>query len=147
MDTEQGAAGRYAAVGTSARENSFDAGWHVAREAVDRLADPPGVLFVFAAMSYDHRALLWGIEEAVPGVPMVGGTTAGEIAFGGVSESSVVVLAIASGALEFATGIGQDVSRDEKAAVQQMLQGIFRHMDRSRCSSLMIFPNGMGGAA
>ncbi len=134
-----------AAEGFSARDDAYAAGAEAARGALDGLGDTsPGVLLVFAAIRFDHEALLEGIASVAPGIPLVGGTTAGEISGHGVTSDSVVILALKSGPLRFIAGIGTELSRDENAAVRQMAEQMFSVKQHSDAYSLLVFPSGLG---
>ena len=134
-----------AAEGFSAKDDAYTAGAEAARDALDGLGDTsPGVLLVFAAIRFDHEALLEGIASVAPGIPLVGGTTAGEISGHGVTSDSVVILALKSGPLRFIAGVGTDLSRDENAAVRQMAEQMFSARQHSDAYSLLVFPSGLG---
>jgi hypothetical protein len=92
---------RWFAVGESAADDSRTAGGEAAAEAlVDREAC---LLIVFASDSYDHAELLRGVREHAPGVPLVGCSTAGEIATSGPGDAGVVVSAIGGEGFSVAT--------------------------------------------
>jgi hypothetical protein len=132
-------------VGTSHLENSHDAGAEACKIAFDKTDGKADVLLVFAAMRFEHKALLSGINAVAGEVPMVGGTTAGEISPEGFSEGSVVVMAITSSMLSFDSGIGLHMSNDEDACARSLITDIFTDAVMEEASSLLVFPNGMGG--
>ncbi|WP_294345089.1 FIST N-terminal domain-containing protein [Prosthecochloris sp.] len=132
-------------VGTSHLENSHDAGAEACKIAFDKTDGKADVLLVFAAMRFEHKALLSGINAVAGEVPMVGGTTAGEISPEGFSEGSVVVMAITSSMLSFDSGIGLHMSNDEDACARSLIADIFTDAVIEEASSLLVFPNGMGG--
>ncbi len=134
-----------AGVGTSHQEDSFDAGSEAIRLAFEKTGGKADVLIVFGAMRFDHKALLSGIAAVAGDVPMVGGTTAGEISSEGVSEGSVVVMAISSPDVKFHAGIGRHMSRDEEACAREMIADVLSRTIIESTSSLLVFPNGMGG--
>ncbi|NTV16440.1 MAG: hypothetical protein HGB09_03215, partial [Chlorobiaceae bacterium] len=72
-------------VGFSSLADSFSAGQEAAHCAVGKLDRAAKVLIVFAAMRFNHRELLSGISSVAGNIPMVGGTTAGEISSAGFS--------------------------------------------------------------
>jgi hypothetical protein len=76
---------------------------------------------------------------------MVGGTTAGEISTSGFTTQSVVVMALSSDALDFVTGIGKNMSQDEAACGVALIDDIRSRISLEKATSLLIFPNGMGG--
>ncbi len=136
---------RCAATGFSRDDDSFAAGREAAALAVTRLGGRPQALLVFAATRYDHKLLLKGIADVAPGVPLVGGTTAGEISMEGATTQSVVVLALGSDRLRFRTGVGRDLSLNEKQSVGEMLDRLFPGAPPQDAQALLVFPNGMGG--
>ncbi len=133
-----------AAVGSSANDNAFAAGAEAARQALEGLAgSSPGLLLVFGSSRFDQQALLEGIVSVVPDIPMVGGTTAGEISLKGISPDAVVIMALGSEHLRFRTGIGTTLSRDEEAAVREMSGQMFSGSLPDDAQTLMVFPSGM----
>lgn len=132
-------------VGTSHQEDSFEAGGEAIRLAFEKTSGKADVLIVFGAMRFEHKALLSGITSVSGNIPMVGGTTAGEISPKGFSEGSVVVMAISSDELRFHTGIGKHMSRDEDACARELIADIRSRAVIEDASSLLVFPNGMGG--
>jgi len=132
-------------VGFSSLPNSFAAGIEAAKRAIGKLEGVPKVVIVFGAMQFNHRELIAGISSVVGELPMVGGTTAGEISTAGFSTGSVVVMALSNEDLEFVTGIGHDMSRDEAACSVEMANDILKKVTFDPHASLLVFPNGMGG--
>jgi hypothetical protein len=65
---------------------------------------------VFASCGYDLDALLAAIREELGGVPLIGCSTAGEIATAGPGDASVVVAAMGGEGLDVATGTGLQAS-------------------------------------
>jgi hypothetical protein len=116
-------------VGQSSNEDSFEAGREGASEALEKHGGTPEVLIVLGACRFDHQELLAGVVSAAGDVPMVGGTTAGEISTPGFSTQSVAVMALSSEKLDF-FALANDISK--KAATKEPM-------------SLVIFPDGMGG--
>jgi hypothetical protein len=131
-------------VGRSSDKDPFVAGREAASEAL-RKYKSPDVLIVFGAMSFDHRRLLAGVTSITGDIPMVGGTTAGEISTTGFSTQSVVVMALGSDELRFTTGIGQHMSQGEAACGVALVDDIRSRASFRDALSLLIFPNGMGG--
>ena len=132
--------------GVSELQDSYAAGVSAASEALAGISGrTPQVLIVFGAMRFDHRELLKGIMSVAGDIPLVGGTTAGEISTGGFSTGSVVVMALASDYLHCVEGIGHDMSSDEAACAVEMAADILSKGSFDKDASLMVFPNGMGG--
>ena len=72
---------RWLGVGRSADPNGGTAGRDAAASAL--IDGNAKLLIVFCSDSYDLDAMLAAIEVAAPGVPLIGCSTAGEIATGG----------------------------------------------------------------
>jgi hypothetical protein len=109
---------RWAAVGRSAQSDAATAGLEAARAALDGHDDDPGLLLVFASGAYDLPLLIEAIAEVSVGVPLVGCTSAGEIAADGPTQRSVVVLALGGDGLAFSVAAVTGVApRDAGARV------------------------------
>jgi hypothetical protein len=110
----EGTQSRWIGVGSSTDRDSAAAG----REAVGmaRRGADCRLLVVFCSPSHDLPALLGGIREGCPGTPLIGCTTAGEIATDGPGDSSVVVTALGGEGFSVATSAGRQASRDLRAA-------------------------------
>jgi hypothetical protein len=92
-----------------------------ARAAGDALVrDDPKLLIVFCSQSHDLDALLTDIRRRAPGVPLIGCTTAGEIAASGPSEASVVVTALGGEGFAVETAAATQASRDLRKAGAQV---------------------------
>lgn len=99
---------RWFGVGESAAADSRTAG---ADAAVAALAGREArLLIVFASDSYDHAELLRGVAEQAPEVPLVGCSTAGEIAASGPGDAGVVVSAIGGEGFSVATAAAEGAS-------------------------------------
>jgi hypothetical protein len=132
-------------VGQSNNKESFEAGQEAASEALSKHGGTPEVLIVFGSPRFDHGQLLAGIMSVTGDIPMVGGTTAGEISISGFSTQSVVIMALSSDTLDFATGIGMNMSQDEAACAVALVDDIRHKISIKEALSLLIFPDGMGG--
>jgi hypothetical protein len=87
--------GRWLGVGQSRDPTSLDAGKEAARAAV--LRDDADLLVVFCSDAYDLAELQQGIREVSGDVPLIGCSTAGEIASSGPGDATVVVAALGGG--------------------------------------------------
>jgi hypothetical protein len=132
-------------VGHSSNENSFKAGQEAASEALNKHRGTPEVLIVFGSTRFDHQRLLAGINSITGDIPMVGGTTAGEISTSGFLTESLVIMGLSSDRLDFATGIGLNMSQDEVACGAALADNIRNKAPFEEALSLLVFPNGMGG--
>jgi hypothetical protein len=88
-----------------------------ARAADDALIhDDPKLLIVFCSPAQDLRELLWQIRDRAGDVPLIGCTTAGEIATTGPSDGSVVVTALGGSGLAVRTAVATDASGNLREA-------------------------------
>ena len=108
---------RWAGSGRSRLAASAAAGREATIDALAGRSDTK-LLVVFASESHDLPAMLGAINEASGQVPLVGCSTAGEIATGGPSDASVVVFAL-GGPFAVATTAACDASYDLRAAGRQ----------------------------
>lgn len=70
-----------------------------------------GVLF--SSVDYDHRALLEGFTRRWPGLPLIGGSTDGELSTqAGFCHDSVLLTLFAGDGLEARAGLGRKLSED-----------------------------------
>jgi hypothetical protein len=104
---------RWFAVG-SAEGADPEAGARATDEAL--LRDDAKLLVVFASQSHDLPALVQRIQEHAGGVPLIGCTTAGEIATSGPSDPSVVVTAFGGDGFAIETAVATEASRDLRLA-------------------------------
>ena len=134
-----------ASLGQSSNDDSFKAGQEAASEALGKHGKNPQALVVLGSPRFDHAQLLAGISSVAGVVPMVGGSTAGEISTSGVSTQSVVIMALSSDRLKFVTGLGVNMRQDEKACGVALARDIGQKRPMNEALSLLIFPDGMGG--
>jgi hypothetical protein len=132
-------------VGQSNNEDSFEAGQEAASEVLSKQTGTPQALIVFGSPSFDHGQLLAGVVSVTVDIPMVGGTTAGEISTSGLSTQSVVIMALNSDVLHFVTGIGLNMRHDETACGVALADHIRNKISMKEALSLLVFPDGMGG--
>jgi hypothetical protein len=107
---------RWMAVGRSSHADARTAGAEAATTALQGGPDPRLVI-VFATDSYDGAELLAGIRaHAPPSTPLIGCSTAGEIASSGPGEAGVVVAALGGSGFQVATSHATKASSDLRAA-------------------------------
>jgi hypothetical protein len=109
---------RWMSVARSSDEDSRTAGAAATRDALAG-ADPK-LLIVFFAIRHDPSAVLDGIRDVAPGVPVVGCSTHGEIAAGGPTDGTVVVTALGGPGIEVATAVAESVSGRQRDAGAQV---------------------------
>ena len=110
-------------VGRAYTGTDADMGRRAAAEAVGRLTRlTPTLTMVFVSSDLDIEAVNKGVGEIVRDCPVIGTSTAGEIADGYFSRS-VVVAVIASPRLRVTVGLGRNVSSNFKGAIAEALAG------------------------
>jgi hypothetical protein len=78
--------------------------------------DNPKLLIVFCSQSFDLQSLLRQIRAVAGDVPLIGCTTAGEIAANGPRDVSVVVSVLGGEGFAIGTALGTDASADLRGA-------------------------------
>ena len=96
---------QWTATGSSTNPDAHSAGVEVASAALS--GDDAKLLVVFSSEAYDLPQLLAGINEVAGDVPVIGCTTAGEIAAAGPGSASVVAMAIGGAGLRRADCFGE----------------------------------------
>ena len=117
---------RWIAVGQSSEADAWAAGAAATRQALDGGAEGR-LLVVFCSEAYDLEALLAGINQASGGVPLVGCSTAGEIATSGPGDASVVVVALGGTGYSVNTAVATGVSarlREAGAEAAACIEGV-----------------------
>ena len=109
---------RWAAVGHSVNPDASAAGSAAASAAL--AGDDPKLLVVFCSDSYDLPQLLSAISRHAPGTPLIGCTTAGEIATGRAATSSVVVTAFGGPGFAVHTAVAPNASTRLREAGEQV---------------------------
>ncbi len=81
---------------------------------------PPQAGLLFAAIDFEHQELLDAINDAWPGIELIGCTTDGELSSClGFREDSISLMLLASDTIDFASGLGRALSEDAQAACAQ----------------------------
>jgi hypothetical protein len=137
----------FVGVGASRNEDSFEAGKRAVNESLATLkGEKADILIVFASPRFKHAELLKGITSVTGNVPMVGGTTAGEISNKGFEEGSVVIMAIHSDKVKFKAGIGKDVHKGAKKAGIALVEDLKKRMaDFAQAKTLLMFNDPLAG--
>jgi hypothetical protein len=133
---------RWIAVGRSDSPDPTTA----ARDAIaGALTGPdPKLLIVFCSSSYDRDALARALDEAASGVPLVGCSTAGEIATSGPGECGVVVTALGGPGFSVATAVARDAAPDLRAAGAHVAT-CMRAIDERPHRALLLLTDGLAG--
>lgn len=129
-------------VGRSDIQDSFDAGTAAAVEAVS--AGDARLLVVFCSDSYDLQPLLAGIRGVAGEVPLIGCSTAGEIATSGPSDASVVVIALGGAGFSVSTKASGSASTRLRAAGEEVARCVEDIAD-SPHKVLLLLTDGLAG--
>ncbi len=132
------------ACGHSADPHPFAAGAKAAVEATRGRRDAK-LLIVFCSAAYDLDQLLAGIASEAPGTPLIGCSTAGEIATAGPSDASVVIVAIGGPGFSVATGAGTDSTGALRQATTSAVEACMESLERRAHSVLLLLTDGLGG--
>jgi len=130
---------RWIGVGESAESASARAGAEAAARALGGRTDAC-LLVVFASSGHDLHALLAGIDAG--DVPLVGCSTAGEIASNGPKDQSVVVTAL--GGFAVCTSVARDVSPRLREAGAEVAGCLHNLPDRPH-QTLLLLTDGLAG--
>ncbi len=132
-------------VGSSSQEKSFSAGREAAliarRQAKETEAD---LVIVFASANFAQGNLLEGVTSVTQRSPLVGCTGAGEITTEGTEKRSVAVMTISSDKIEFATGLGEQIKANARAAGYHAARETIKKGIKNR-SVFMMLPDGLTG--
>lgn len=105
------------AVGWSAAEDPLQAGAEAAARALETVAKPRVKLaLAFASSWFGQAELLQGLRSSLGAIPLIGGSTAGEITPTGPGQRSCVVFLLASEAVSCSVGLGTGLSDDPREA-------------------------------
>jgi hypothetical protein len=107
-------ADRWVSVGHSNITEARRAGGEAVQAALT--GPEPKLLTVFCSDSYDLEELLAGIHAVAGDVPLIGCSTAGEIAASGPGDAGVVVTAFGGPGFHAATAMATDASSDLRAS-------------------------------
>lgn len=116
-----------------------------ARAADDALVhDDPKLLIVFCSQAHDLRQLLGQIRERAGDVPLIGCTTAGQIATVGPSDASVVVTALGGKGFAVRTTVAVDASRNLREAGARVARGLPDRADLPH-KVMLLLSDGLSG--
>jgi hypothetical protein len=133
-----------AAIGWSHRTDADAAGKEAAESALSKLSSlGPRLAVVFGSSWLDQWRLLHGVCSALGDIPLVGGSTAGEITPRGPTSHSCVVVLVAANAPAWSIGMGEAVDRAPREAGQQAAYGAMRDFRGSARSGFLLIGDGL----
>jgi len=91
------------------------------QEPLDRLSAQTGLLF--ASIDQDFQLILDKINEAHPGIELIGCSTDGEFSSAlGFREDSIALTLFHSDKCEWKAGVGLDISEDPTASIEKAVK-------------------------
>jgi hypothetical protein len=133
---------RWFAVGHSALPHAQAAGAAAAEQALE--GAEAKLLVVFCSESYDLPALLAAINQQSGEVPLIGCSTAGEIATSGPGDAGVVVVAFGGAGFAVATGIAEQASTRLREAGAEVA-ACFEQLQDQPNRVLLLLTDGLAG--
>ena len=106
--------------------------------------DDPKLLIVFCSPAHDLRQLLRQIRQRAGDVPLIGCTTAGQIATGGPSDGGVVVAALGGTGFAVRTAVAAEASRNLREAGAHVARGLPDRADLPH-KVLLLLSDGLAG--
>jgi PAS domain S-box-containing protein len=102
----------------------------------------PQAGIVYAGAQFNHQLMLDMINDAFPGIQLMGCTTAGDYSGGhGFSDDTITLTTLSSSDIAFGTGVGRDLSVDYKMAVDAAVEAARNRLDQDPALCLA-FPEG-----
>ncbi len=115
-------------------------------EAVAKLdGGKPDIIFMFSSIKYDQKELIAGAKSEAPGIPIVGGTAAGEITSWVSMYDAVNVMAITSDQITFHVGCGAGVAKDSFMAGSEAAKSVIDANGGKKPDIFIMIPDGMTG--
>ncbi|MEH2465535.1 FIST signal transduction protein [Nostoc sp.] len=113
-----------AVVGHSNDPDSLSAVEEVLQQCTNSLAgDKPKAGIIFAAIDFEHSLILQQINQAFPGIELIGGTTDGEISSVlEFQQDSITLMLFCSDEVEIHAGVGRKVSGDPVTVTKQAVE-------------------------
>lgn len=128
------------AVGHSDDPDSLEASYDVLAQcqtALDGATPQAGILF--AAIDFDHQLILNRVNEAFPGIELIGGTTDGEVSSVlGFQQDSLTLMLFCSDDIEICAAVGRKVSQDPEAIAQQTIEASKAKLKTPPCLCIAI---------
>src|SRR5262249_52794222 len=103
------------------------------------------LLIVFCSDAYDLEALAKGIASEAHDTPVVGCSTAGEIAASGPADASVVVTALGGPGFAVVTGVARDASPRLREAATEAVTATMQGLEERGHAVVLLLTDGLGG--
>lgn len=142
MDGSESRSTRWVGVGHSLDPDPRVAGAAAATEALNERS--AALVIVFASDSYDLETLVAAINDSADDAPLIGCSTAGEIATSTAGHSGVVVAALGGEGFKVATSVRRDLSRRLRGSGTEVAACLSEVADRPH-KVLMVLTDGLAG--
>src|SRR6185436_12794076 len=137
-----------AGVGRSAVLDAAQAGRDAATAALERLGEqPPQLAIVFGSSWYDQAMLLQGVRGVVGELPLIGQSTAMEIAPEGPVTHSCSVVLVSTESPCCGVGIGYDADERPREAGQRAAYAALKGLQSKMRSGFLLFGDGLHASA
>ncbi len=123
------------------------AGHALGRQIAAGLSGAPDAIILFAAPGYDHRALLRALSSHHPAAHLVGSSSAGEFTHLAHGEGAACALALRSGTMRFAVGVGRALSRSAAEAARQIVSTFRGPEEQTLHRAALILTDALAGHA
>jgi hypothetical protein len=133
---------QWASTGVSQEADAWRAGAEAATQALS--GDDPKLLVVFSSDAYDLKQLLAGIAGVAGDVPVIGCSTAGEIAAAGPGTAGVVIMALGGPGFSIATAAASADTQGLREAGAEVAASVAR-LDARPYKVLLLLSDGLGG--
>jgi hypothetical protein len=133
---------RWFGVGSSRLADAREAGARAAGDALE--GDGCKLAIAFCSDRYELQYVVDGINERTGGVPLIGCSTAGEIATAGPSDAGVVVVALGGDGFSAATGMATGASANLRRAGEHAAACMDELEDREH-RALILLTDGLAG--
>jgi hypothetical protein len=133
---------RWLGTGSSRLQDARAAGAEAAEAAL--VGDGAKLLIVFCSDGYDLQALVDGVRERATGVPLIGCSTAGEIATQGPTDAGVAVVALGGEGFSVATSRASEASSDLRGAGERAAE-CMREVEAREHRALIMLTDGLAG--
>lgn len=112
-------------------------------QATEALAGAaPKAALMFASTDYDHAILLAAIQDRWPGLPLIGGSTDGEVSsVSGFEHDSALLTLLVGDEITARTGLGRDLSKNLDAAVAATAPALARTKSTRRLCFTVFAPS------
>jgi hypothetical protein len=126
--------------------SSDDDGSRALREAIEgmQLEHEPRLLMLMAAPRHGLEPLAAILQHAYPQTPLIGCSTAGEIASHGALSQSLVLWALGGNGIRVSTGFGESGDRGLRQAATTAA-GCLNSLDRRTHTVMLLLSDGLGG--